>query len=175
MPTSVVPSSSNAPGSTPPGEPELPPSSDQKEPSTATSGGRSTSRWIDYETHELLDMISELEDERRWARLREGILWAILFHILLISALTWIPRYVLRQPAVIDPFAAIKERKDLKYLDLPPDLVQKYQPKVTIKPTTPKPQIDRKTLDTLQREEAAKPKPPVPQSPASSARSAPIT
>jgi TonB family protein len=163
MPTSVVPTSSNAPGPNPPGEPELPPSSDQNEPRTASSGGRSTSRWVDYETHELLEVISGLEDERRWARLREGILWAILFHILLISALTWIPRYVLKIPPVIDPFAAIKERKDLKYLDLPPDLVQKYQPKVVIKPTTPKPQIDRKTLDSLQREEAAKPKPPAPQ------------
>ena len=30
------------------------------------------SRWVDYDTHELLEMISELEDERRWARLREG-------------------------------------------------------------------------------------------------------
>ncbi len=163
MPTSVVPTSSNPPGATPPGEPELPPSQDQNEPSPAASGGRSTSRWLDYETHELLDMISELEDERRWARLREGILWAILFHILLISALTWIPRYVLRQPAVIDPFDAIKKRDDLKYLDLPPDLLRKYQPKVAIKPLTPKPQIDRKTLDALQREEAAKPRPPVPQ------------
>jgi TonB family protein len=163
MPTSVVPTSSNAPGPNPPGEPEPPPPSDQNEPSTASSGGRSTSRWLDYETHELLDVISELEDERRWARLREGVLWAVLFHILLISALTWIPRYILKVPPVIDPFAAIKERKDLKYLDLPPDLMQKYQPKVAIKPVTPRPQIDRKTLDTLQREEAAKPKPPVPQ------------
>src|SRR5208283_4168360 len=33
------------------------------------------SRWLDYDTHELLEMISELEDERRWARLREGMLW----------------------------------------------------------------------------------------------------
>jgi hypothetical protein len=32
------------------------------------------SRWVDYDTHELLEMISELEDERRWARLREGLL-----------------------------------------------------------------------------------------------------
>jgi hypothetical protein len=30
------------------------------------------SRWVDYDTHELLEMISELEDERRWARLREA-------------------------------------------------------------------------------------------------------
>ncbi|MGA9671890.1 MAG: hypothetical protein WBQ94_21940, partial [Terracidiphilus sp.] len=38
------------------------------------------SRWVDYDTHELLEMISELEDERRWARLREGALWAVLLH-----------------------------------------------------------------------------------------------
>ena len=33
-----------------------------------------SSRWVDYNTHELLEMISDLEDERRWARLREGVL-----------------------------------------------------------------------------------------------------
>ena len=163
MPTSVVPTSANPPDATPTGEPELPPSSEQDTPSPAASGGRSTSRWVDYETHELLDMISELEDERRWARLREGILWAVLFHILLISALTWIPRYVFKVPPVIDPFDALKQRKDLKYLDLPPDLMQKYQPKVAISPATPKPQIDSRTLEALKREEAARPRPPAPQ------------
>ena len=56
--------------------------------------GAATSRWVDYDTHELLKMISELEDERRWARLREGIWIALLIHILLISAITWIPRYI---------------------------------------------------------------------------------
>jgi TonB family protein len=101
-------------------------------------------------------MISELEDERRWARLREGILWAILVHILLVSAVTWIPRYVFKVPPVIDPFKAIQERKDLQYLDLPPDLVKKYAPKVEIKPV-PKPHVDQKTLEALK-----KPTPPAP-------------
>jgi outer membrane biosynthesis protein TonB len=115
-------------------------------------GPPSTSRWIDYDTHELLEMISELEDERRWARLREGILWAILVHILVLSSLTWIPRYVFRVPPVIDPFDAIKQRKDLKYLDLPPDLVSKYQPKVEAKPVPQKvPQIDKKTLEAMNK------------------------
>ncbi len=124
------------------------------------------SRWMDYETHELLEIISDLEDERRWARLREGVLWAVLFHILLISALTWIPRYIFKVPPVISPFDAIRERKDLKYLDLPPDLMRKYQAKVAIKPVAPKqPQIDRKTLQALQKEEAERPKPPAPAPP----------
>ena len=56
------------------------------------------SRWVDYDTHELLEMISELEDERRWARLREGVLWAVLVHIVLLSALTWIPKYFFKVP-----------------------------------------------------------------------------
>lgn len=123
--------------------------------------GPSTSRWVDYDTHELLEMISELEDERRWARLREGIWLAILVHILLLSAITWIPRYIFRVPPVIDPFDAIKQRKDLSYLDLPPDLLRKYQhPKVQIRPVPERqPQIDKKTLEAMNR---ATP-PPVPQ------------
>ncbi|UWZ86454.1 TonB C-terminal domain-containing protein [Occallatibacter riparius] len=127
---------------------------------------RSTSRWVDYDTHELLEMISELEDERRWARLREGVLWAVLIHIFLLSSITWIPKYVFRVPPVIDPFDAIKQRKDLKYLDLPPDLVSKYQPKVQVKPVEPKrvqPQVDRKTLEALNKPPA--PPPPAPEQP----------
>ena len=127
-------------------------------PISAYSGA---SRWVDYDTHELLSMISELEDERRFARLREGILWAVLFHIALISALTWIPIYVLKQPRIVDPFDAIKQRKDLTYLDLPPDALKNIQPKVTIKPV--KPLIDQKTMDEMKRDLPPK---PVEQAPA---------
>ncbi len=112
----------------------------------------STSRWIDYDTHELLEMISELEDERRWARLREGIWLAILIHVLVLSAITWIPKYVFKVPPVIDPFDAIKQRKDLSYLDLPPDALRQLQPKVKIKPVPEKPpQIDKKTLEAMNK------------------------
>ncbi len=122
--------------------------------------GASTSRWVDYDTHELLNMISELEDERRWARLREGIWLALLIHILLISAITWIPRYVFHVPPVIDPFEAMKQRKDLTYLDLPPDVIKKFQPKVEAKPVPERqPRVDRKTLEALNK--PAPPPPPV--------------
>ena len=165
MPTSVAPTNLNQPDGPEPGGPvsggpDREPQQEERQPVRTAS----TSRWVDYDTHELLDMISELEDERRWARLREGILWAILFHIILLSVITWIPKYILRQPEVIDPFDAINKRKDLKYLDLPPDILQKYQPKVAVKPVPQKqPQIDSKTLEALKREEAARPKPPAPQ------------
>ncbi len=94
-----------------PGEPEID-ANNRKSPVVRGS------RWIDYDTHELLTMISELEDERRWARLREGIWIAILVHLVLLSSLTWIPKYIFKVPPVIDPFEAIKQRKDdLRYLD----------------------------------------------------------
>jgi TonB family protein len=159
MPTSVVPKVVIEPNE--PSGPNQPPIG--PDPEKPSGGARPPvvggSRWIDYDTHELLEMISELEDERRWARLREGMLWAVLVHILLVSAVTWIPRYVFKVPPVIDPFKAIQERKDLQYLDLPPDLVKKYAPKVEIKPVPrPQPRIDRKTLEALN-----KPTPPVPE------------
>src|SRR5579862_1588627 len=113
-----------------PGEPEGEPGIDAKNRTSPVVRG---SRWIDYDTHELLTMISELEDERRWARLREGIWIAILIHLVLLSSLTWIPKYIFKVPPVIDPFEAIKQRKDdLRYLDLPPDLLKRNQPKVTV-------------------------------------------
>jgi hypothetical protein len=122
------------------------------------------SRWVDYDTHELLEMISELEDERRWARLREGVWIAILFHLALLSAVTWIPKYVFKVPQVIDPIDAIKDRKDLQYLDLPPDALHAVQPKVTVKPVPQKPTvIDKKTLEAMNR--ATPPAPaPAPES-----------
>jgi outer membrane biosynthesis protein TonB len=123
------------------------------------SRGAATSRWVDYDTHELLQVISDLEDERRWARLREGIWIAVLIHILLLSAITWVPKYLFHVPQVIDPFDAIKQRKDLSYLDLPPDVLRKYQnkPKVTVTPEQHQPRVDKKTLEALN-----KPAPPPP-------------
>lgn len=126
------------------------------------SPGRSTSRWVDYDTHELLNMISELEDERRWARLREGIWIAILFHLLVLSAFTWIPKYVFKVPPVIDPFDAIKNRKDLSYLDLPSDALKQLRPKVTVKPVKP-PELDRKMLEELRKSEQPVTTPTPPQ------------
>src|SRR3984885_1380459 len=135
-------------------------------PEEESSGPRTRSRWVDYDTHELLEMISDLEDERRWARLREGIWIAILIHLVLLSAVTWIPKYVFKVPPVIDPFDAIKQRKDLSYLDLPPDLLKKLQPKVQVKPVPEKrPQIDKKTLEAMNKPTLQPPTPPKLESP----------
>ncbi|WP_420238691.1 energy transducer TonB family protein [Telmatobacter bradus] len=111
----------------------------------------SSSRWINYDTHELLDMISELEDERRWARLREGALWAVLAHLILISAVTWIPRYVFKVPLVVENKDK-SHHDDFTYLDSP---MMKAAPKV--KPMIKPPTIDKQTLDDIRKQA-----PPVP-------------
>jgi hypothetical protein len=151
MPIDEEPSTKSEPTGPEESTPETPVAAEQE--GEHVSLGGSSSRWLDYDTHELLDMISDLEDERRWARLREGIWIAILLHVVLISAATWIPQYVFKVPPVVDPFNAIKERKDLTYLDVPPDALRRLQPKVVVKPVPEKPTvIDKKTLEAMKRE-----------------------
>jgi len=212
MPLSVVPTSVNEPkepaGATPdtgqprPGPEENPdnghvttsdpgglrePGPNANEPESAREPSPKVrgSRWVDYDTHELLEMLSELEDERRWARLREGIWIAILIHLVLISGITWIPKYIFKVPPVVDPFEAIRQRKDdLKYLDLPPDLIKRVQPRAQAKPVPQKPpRVDKKTLEALNKAtqptlpstpapkvEEAQPAPPPPPKPETQAQ-----
>jgi hypothetical protein len=162
MPITIVPKDVNEPPS--PQETNRPEAGlETIEPEPPVLRG---SRWVDYDTHELLEQISELEDERRWARLREGVLWALLFHILLISALTWIPKYVFKLPQVLDPIDAIQKRKDLTYLDLPPDALRNLQPRVVIKPVPPRQTaVDKSTLEALKRATPPKAAPPTPTPP----------
>jgi outer membrane biosynthesis protein TonB len=162
MPTSEAPVNLNEPKGTngAGGEerPELPDSGNGTRPGDAPAA-RSTSRWVDYDTHELLEMISELEDERRWARLREGVLWAILVHILLIFAVLLLPKYI---PGLVPAIqtSKIQEHKDFTYLDTP----TLPRPKA-VKPLAHPPQIDRKTLEDLKRQETQAPKPAAPPPP----------
>jgi TonB family protein len=127
-------------------EPESPSSPPGLGPEPAPS--RSTSRWIDYDTHELLEMISELEDERRWARLREGVLWAVLLHALLLLGLFLLPKYIF-VPRVIEPSLTAKDR-DWTYLDSPPLPMRPPAPKPQLTPPKP-PAIDPKTLEEMRK------------------------
>jgi len=71
---------------------------------------------------------------------------------------------VFKVPQVIDPIDAIKNRKDLTYLDSLPDAIKELHPKVEIKPVLPPKQttVDKKTLEALNR---AAPPPPTPTPP----------
>jgi outer membrane biosynthesis protein TonB len=142
------------------------PVSEASVPTFGGNGFRSSSRYVDYDTHELLEKISQYEDERRWQRIREGIWISLLAHIAFFALLYFIPRYVLHQNALIDPIQAIKNRKDLTYLDELPDAlkeIQKAKPKLPpIKPADT--QVDKKTLESLKALEKPKPAPaPAPQ------------
>ena len=118
-------------------------------PGNGTGSYSGGSRWVDYNTHELLEMISELEDERRWARLREGMLWAFLVHILLIAALLMLPRYLKSLTPVIET-SNLHDKNEFTYLDSP--YVPKPKP---VKPLAQQPQVDKKTLDELKKQTPA--------------------
>ena len=177
----------------PSGEPEASPASKPDE-SQLTSGQSDSaapepepesgprvvrgSRWVDYDTHELLEMIGELEDERRWARLREGFWLAILFHLALLSALTWLPKYVFKVPVVVDSNRAINQHKDFIYMDSPPEALHPVEPKVKVNPVPEKPPvIDKQTLEAMNRATppapALAPPPPAPVQPAPAVPPAP--
>jgi outer membrane biosynthesis protein TonB len=114
------------------------------------------SRWVDYDTHELLQLISDMEDERRWSRFREGVWIAILVHAALFAAILLLPKYVFKAPVVVDSSQAIQQHKEFTYLDTP-----KWEPKVEIKPVpAPHPMIDKKTLEEMNK---AAPPPPAPE------------
>jgi len=166
MPTSEAPTDVNEPrdpAATSPAtdrapEPGSIPAGQQPEPALPIV---SQSRWVDYNTHELLQMISDLEDERRWARLREGVWIAVLIHLALISALFFLPKYVFITPRVVDRNQALKANKDFTYLDTP----FSPKPKVDIKPVPEKaPTIDKKTLEEMNKQAPPAPAPaPAPQ------------
>jgi hypothetical protein len=119
------------------------------------------SRWVDYDTHELLQMISELEDERRWARLREGVWLAILVHLALLTAIFLLPKYVFKVPLVVDSTPAINQHKDFTYLDTPFQLPSKPAPKPI---PLQHPLIDRQTMEEMKRVAPPRPAPqPEPQ------------
>jgi outer membrane biosynthesis protein TonB len=106
-------------------------------------------------------MISDLEDERRWARLREGIWLAVLIHLALLSALTLLPKYVFKVPPVVDSTQAINQHKDFTYLDTPFQSPQKP----VVKPVPLEhPLIDKQTLETMKKAAPPAPTPePAPQ------------
>jgi len=123
--------------------------------------GGSTSRWVNYDSHELLEMISQLEDERRWARLREGVLWAILVHMVLLITLFLLPKYVFKAPPIVEK--GLHDKDEFTYMDSP-----QWRPKTPPKPVKPiqQPQVDKQTLDAIRRQAPPQPQQqPAPQPP----------
>jgi outer membrane biosynthesis protein TonB len=107
-------------------------------------------------------MISELEDERRWARLREGALWALLVHLAILLGLFLLPKYI-TVPQVVDKTEKL-DKDEFTYMDTP-----RFRPKVEVKPAIKPPVIDKQTLEEMRKEspQAVTPPPETkPQEPA---------
>ena len=151
---------------TPPSPPGNTPAETSARPSDAPLlKGRA--RYGGLEHHELLSLIDELDDERSRARMREGLWIALIVHLVVFWLLAYGPRVLFHQPQVKDPVQAIRERKDLAYLDMPPDALKpKPKPSDIISnqnhtAQTRTPTLDKKTLEQLRAmQKAGRPEPP---------------
>src|SRR5664279_5537236 len=102
------------------------PPTSERPPERPSKGKR---RYSELEPHELFSLIEEYEDERARARLRESIWISIIVYMFVAWFLFYGPAVLFHQPHVINPADALKNRKDLTYLDLPPDALKQVQPK----------------------------------------------
>lgn len=144
---------------------------------------RKSTRYEELEPDELLHLIDRLEDERSRARRREGIWVSFIAHLFLFWFLFYGPKFRSHQPHVVNPNDS---KKDLTYLNLPPDLQKQIRPKAQA-PMSDKnrvaqsahPTLDKKTLQQLEAMKRAgppqpiapqpSPQPPAPQPPAQQA------
>ena len=128
------------------------------------------SRYEELDHTDLLHIIDELEGSRGWASLREKLWIALIIHMLVAWYLLYGPKYIYHV-RVVDPSVIMKQRqKELTYLDLPPDAIKPVKPKTQAPLSdkdrvaeTPKPTLDRKTLEELEAMKRAGPPVPAPQ------------
>ena len=101
---------------------ETPP--EQQTPQTPPGGGvrrpgNRESRYNYLDTHELIMLIEDVDDERARARFREALYLAVILWLTLVLLYIFVPRWLPHRPVLI-----VQERnpKELTYLDTPPDL-----------------------------------------------------
>jgi TonB family protein len=159
-----------------PVEATSPDSSEKPERSAASSNGSAaiaafrSSRYAEYDHTDLLHVIDELEGNRNWVSLREKLWIALILHMLVAWYLLYGPKYIYHV-RVVDPSVVMKQRqKELTFLDLPPDALKEIKPKTPAPLSdksrvaeTPKPTLDRKTLEQLEAMKRAAPPAPAPQ------------
>jgi TonB family protein len=127
-------------------------------------------RYEELDPTDLLAIIDELEGNKNWASLREKLWIALIIHMMVAWYLLYGPKYIYHV-RVVDPSVIMKQRqKELTYLDLPPDALKPVKPKTQAPLSdkdrvaeTPKPTLDRKTLEQLQAMKRAGPPVPVPE------------
>jgi len=112
-----------------------------------------SARFGDLEEHELIHLIDTLDDERSRARFRESIYISILVWIVIAWFLFYGPRILFHQPVLRDPIAVLKEHdkeQQLTYLNQPPAPVRRP------------PVLNQKTIQQIQKQIQAAPRPQAP-------------
>jgi TonB family protein len=138
---------------------------------------RKSTRYEELEPDELLHLIDKLEDERSAARRREGMWISFIAHLFLFWFLFYGPKFRPHTVHVVNPS---DNKKDMTYLDLPPDAQRQIKPKAQAPLSdknrlaqSPKPTLDKKTLQQLQAMRRAGPPQPTPPEPPTPAQPAP--
>ncbi len=122
------------------------------------------SRYSDLETHELWQLLDDMDDERAKARRRESFYISTIVYLMVAWFVFYGPHVLWHQPRMINPADALKDR-DMTYLGLPPDALKQMKPRTPPKILSDKDRVeqtpDKKTLQHLKAEEP--PPAPVPQ------------
>jgi TonB family protein len=127
--------------------------------------GKKTARYASFDTHELVTLIEDLEDDRWKARVREGIWISIIVHLLVFWWILYGPQVILHHPRLRNPGEVLAEReRQTEILNLPPDALKEMQPKHTNVISdknrvaqTKAPTLDQKTLQQLEEMKRAGP------------------
>lgn len=149
MPTLDTPPEHDAP---PPPSAGLPPT---------RGGGNGPGRYNYLDTHELITLLDEIDDERAKARFREAVYLAIILWLVLALAYIFLPRWLPHAPVLI-----VQQRNpnSLTYLETPPNLKDLVKPK-------PSPRISERSTQAqsprpVPNQPPPEPKAGRPQSPA---------
>ena len=120
------------------------------------------SRYSDLETHELWQLLDDMDDERAKARRRESFYISTIVYLMVAWFIFYGPHVLWHQPRMINPADALKDR-DMTYLDLPPDALKQMKPRTPPKILSDKDRVeqtpDKKTLQHLKAMEP----PPAPR------------
>ncbi len=110
-------------------------------------------RYQYLDTHELITLIDEIDDERARARFREAVYISVIVWLVLGWVMVYGPRYLWHAPVLISAVPDTKRPNQMTYLDVPPDLKKQLQR------TKPAPSISTRSTEA----QSPKPSPRVPE------------
>jgi hypothetical protein len=150
-----------------PTEPKPPTSSEPPDP------GQQAARVLagrhgEWDTHELIQLLDTIEDERARGRFRESLYISIFVWIAIAWFIFYGPRVLWHAPELRDPASVLRER-ELTQLNSP---ILPHLPTPAVKPVHPT--IDNKTMENL-RKSAPPPPAPVPNTPPPAPQPAAVT